>query len=59
MAKEAALSRHEGRFKDMADAWRRLADEAERFEELIRDMDQAFDCPDAERHASRTQRRSH
>lgn len=33
------------RLAAMAQAWRRLAEEAERFEQLIREMDQAFDTP--------------
>jgi hypothetical protein len=30
---------------EMAETWRRLAEDAERFEQLLRDADQAFEAP--------------
>jgi hypothetical protein len=42
---------------DMADAWRRLAEDAERFEQLLRDADQAFEPPHSKE--ARSNRRSH
>jgi hypothetical protein len=45
MAKESGPSGHRSRLMDMAEAWRRLAEEAERFEQLVREVDQAFDAP--------------
>jgi hypothetical protein len=57
MANEVAAFDHRSRLMDMAEEWRRLAEEAERFEQLVRDVDQAFDNPSAK--YSRAQRRSH
>jgi len=45
MAEEAPNAAHRSRLMDMAEAWGRLAEEAERFEQLVRDVDQTFDAP--------------
>ncbi len=45
IAERVAESDQRSRMMVMAQAWRRLADEAEHFEQLIREMDQAFDMP--------------
>jgi hypothetical protein len=45
MAKDASGAAQRARLMDMAEAWRRLAEEAERFEELVREMDEAFESP--------------
>jgi hypothetical protein len=45
IAERVPESEHRARLTAMAQAWRRLAEEAERFEQLIREMDQAFDVP--------------
>ena len=45
IAEHVSGSDQRARLAAMAQAWRRLAEEAERFEELIREMDQAFDTP--------------
>lgn len=45
IAEHLPESDQRARLTTMAQAWRRLADEAERFEQLIREMDQAFDTP--------------
>jgi hypothetical protein len=45
MAKEAPNADHRSRLLDMAQAWRRLAEEAERFEQLVRDVDETFEAP--------------
>jgi hypothetical protein len=50
-------SPHRSQLLDMAQEWRRLADEAERFEQLVREVDQAFDIPSAK--YAPAQRRSH
>jgi hypothetical protein len=42
---------------DMAEAWKRLAEDAERFEQLVRDVDEAFDVPSS--HEILPHRRSH
>jgi hypothetical protein len=57
MAKEAPNADHRSRLMDMAEAWGRLAEEAERFERLVRDVDQTFDAPALREF--RPQRRSH
>ncbi|MGH6767528.1 MAG: hypothetical protein ACRECO_00750 [Xanthobacteraceae bacterium] len=57
MAKDVAVAEHREQFMEMRATWQQLADEAERFEQLVRDLDQAFDhagAPPRER-----QRRSH
>ncbi len=33
---------HRSRLLDMAEAWRQLAEETERFDQLVRDVDQTF-----------------
>lgn len=43
IAERLPESDQRARLATMAQAWRRLADEAERFDQLIREMDQAFD----------------
>jgi hypothetical protein len=43
IAERVPDSDQRARLTVMAQAWRRLAEEADRFEELIREMDQAFD----------------
>lgn len=58
MSKEVPVDRR-SRLTEMADAWRRLADEAERFEQLVREMDQAFDPPSPQDVEFRPHRRSH
>jgi hypothetical protein len=45
MASDAPDAGHRLRLLDMAEAWRRLAEDAERFEQLVRDVDQTFDGP--------------
>jgi hypothetical protein len=57
MAKDAALFEHREQFMEMRETWQRLADEAERFEQLVRDLDQAFDYAGAQ--PRERQRRSH
>jgi hypothetical protein len=57
MAKEAANADHRSRLMDMAEAWGRLAEEAERFEQLVRDVDETFDAPEMQEF--RPHRRSH
>jgi len=57
MANETPAAGHRSRLMDMAEAWRRLAEEAERFEQLVRDVDRAFDAPSPQE--SRPHRRSH
>ena len=57
MAKEAANAEHRSRLMDMAEAWGRLAEEAERFEQLVRDVDETFDAPGMQEF--RPHRRSH
>ena len=57
MAKDAPNADHRSRLLDMAEAWRRLAEEAERFEQLVRDVDQTFDAPSLQEF--RPHRRSH
>jgi hypothetical protein len=57
MAKESSAAGHRSRLIDMAEAWERLAAEAERFEQLVRDVDEAFDAPAP--HDFRPYRRSH
>ena len=59
MAKEATLADHRAQLIDMAEAWRRLAEEAERFEQLVRDVDAAFDGPGPVDVHLRPHRRSH
>ncbi len=59
MAEDAPGAEHRSRLMDMAEAWRRLAEEAERFEQLIREMDQAFDPPSPQDLQFRPHRRSH
>ena len=50
-------SKHRSQLMDMAQEWSRLADEAERFEQLMRDVDQAFGV--ASPKFAGPQRRSH
>lgn len=57
MAKDAPNAGHRSRLLDMAEAWRRLAEEAERFEQLVRDVDQTFDAPSLQEF--RPHRRTH
>jgi hypothetical protein len=57
MAKESSASGHRLRLMDMAEAWERLAEDAERFEQLVRDVDEAFDVPSS--HEILPHRRSH
>ncbi len=60
MANEPDSARHRAQLMEMAEAWRALAEEAERFEQLVLEMDQAFETPRARKsplHAS--QRPSH
>ncbi len=59
MAVDAGVSDHRARLMDMAATWRRLADEAERFEQLVRDVDQAFDPASPQDVEFRPHRRSH
>jgi hypothetical protein len=59
MAKDATLADNRAQLMDMAAAWRRLAEEAERFEQLVRDVDAAFDGPGPLDEHLRPQRRSH
>jgi hypothetical protein len=59
MAEDAPGVDYRSRLMDMAEAWRRLAEEAERFEQLIREMDQAFDSPSPQDMEFRPHRRSH
>jgi hypothetical protein len=47
---------HRERLLDMARAWRELAGEAERLDELIRDVDRAFDDPRPHRLVERPRR---
>ena len=59
MANESPAGDHRDRLMDMAEAWRRLAEEAERFEQLVRDVDRAFDPPSPQDVEFRPHRRSH
>jgi hypothetical protein len=43
MAKDSPNAGHRSRLLDMA--WRQLAEQAERFDQLVRDVDQTFDAP--------------
>jgi hypothetical protein len=43
MAKNAAVAEHREQFMEMRATWQQLAEEAEHFEQLVRDLDQAFD----------------
>jgi hypothetical protein len=45
MAGDEVFEPHRTRLMEMAAAWRRLAEEADRFDRLIRDMDEAFEPP--------------
>ena len=45
MAGDEVFGPHRARLMEMAAAWRRLAEEADRFDRLIRDMDEAFEPP--------------
>ena len=45
MAQDETFTFERARLMEMAAAWRRLAEEADRFERLIRDMDEAFEPP--------------
>ena len=47
MAQDETFALQRARLTEMAAAWRRLAEEADRFERLIRDMDEAFEPPRA------------
>jgi hypothetical protein len=57
MARDAPNSDYRARLLDMAEAWRRLAEEAERFEQLVRDVDATFEAPTLQEF--RPRRRSH
>lgn len=57
MARDAPNADHRSRLLDMAEAWRRLAEEAERFEQLVRDVDATFEAPSLQEF--RPYRRSH
>jgi hypothetical protein len=59
MAQETAVSEHRPLLLNMAEAWRRLAEEAERFEQLVREVDAAFDAPNPQGSGLRPHRRSH
>jgi hypothetical protein len=59
MAAEPGAAQHRAQLIEMAEAWRGLAEEAERFEQLILEMDQAFDTREPEEAVPRGQRRSH
>ena len=59
LAKEPAAATNRAQLLEMAEAWRGLAEEAERFEQLILEMDQAFETADTREPAPRAQRRSH
>jgi hypothetical protein len=47
MAQDETFTPHRARLMEMAAAWRRLAEEADRFDRLIREMDEAFEPPRA------------
>ena len=55
MAQDETFTPHRARLTEMAAAWRRLAEEADRFDRLIREMDEAFEPP----RAREVQRQSH
>jgi hypothetical protein len=59
MAEDAGVPDHRSRLIDMAATWRRLAEEAERFDQLVRDVDQAFDPASPQDVEFRPHRRSH
>jgi hypothetical protein len=59
MANEPDGAKHKAQLMEMAETWRALAEEAERFEQLVLEMDQAFDTREPEQSAPRVQRRSH
>ena len=59
MATESPAEDHRGRLMDMAEAWRRLAEEAERFEQLVHEIDSAFEAPSPQDKEFRPHRRSH
>jgi hypothetical protein len=45
MARDETFAPQRDRLVEMAAAWRWLAEEADRFERLVRDMDEAFEPP--------------
>jgi hypothetical protein len=54
MANDVASAEHRTWLLDMAITWRRLAEDAERFEQMLREVDETFDPPrPRERHPSR------
>lgn len=55
----AAAAKHRAQLMAMAETWRGLAAEAERFEQLIHEMDEAFDTRIEDVAPPSTQRRSH
>jgi hypothetical protein len=57
MAQDASPDRR-AKLIHMADAWRRLAEDAERFDRLVQELDQAFEAPSPEMQ-HRPHRRSH
>ena len=59
MAQETTVTAHRALLLNMAEAWLRLAKEAERFEQLLREVDAAFDAPSPQETISRPHRRSH
>jgi hypothetical protein len=59
MAQETTVPEHRPLLLNMAEVWRRLAEEAERFEQLVREVDAAFDAPNPLDGGLRPHRRSH
>ena len=52
-------NRHQAELVHMAETWRRLAEDAERFDRLVADLDKAFDPPSPRDAEFRPHRRSH
>jgi hypothetical protein len=45
MARDETFASHRDRLVEMAATWKRLAEEADRFEKMIREMDESFEPP--------------
>ena len=58
MANEPGSEGHRAQLMEMAEAWRALAEEAERIEQLVLEMDQAFETREGQEPAPRVQRPS-
>ncbi len=59
MSRDTSDSERSAALINMAKTWRSLAAEAVRFEEMVRDLDRAFDAPDPREPQPRPHRQSH